>query len=442
MFRTKQFSTFEKSNTLKTAFNSLIPGGAHTYAKGDDQFPEGMAPYIVKGKGCHVWDVDGNKYIEYAMGLRSVTLGHAIDPIVEAASQQMHLGTNFGRPGIIELECAEEFLGIIRTADMVKFAKNGSDVTSAAILLARAYTGRDMVAICGDQPFFSCDGWFMGTTPVNSGVPKAIQDLTVKFRYNDIESARALFEKYPNQIACIILEAEKETPPLPGFLQSLKELCEKNGAVFILDEIITGFRWDIAGAQKFHGVEPHLSTFGKAIANGFSVSALAGKKEIMELGGLNHDKDRVFLLSTTYGAETHGLGAAIATMKFYQDNQVIERIHTQGAKLKKSINTVIETLDLKGHFNLIGRPWCLVYSTCDQSGRPSQAFRTLFLQETIKRGLIAPSLIISYSHTDADIDKTVEIVYESLIVYKKALEEGIDRYLVGRPVKPVYRKKN
>jgi glutamate-1-semialdehyde 2,1-aminomutase len=430
------------SAALQARFHAAIPGGSHTYAKGDDQYPEHLLPIMEKGKGCHIWDVDGNKYIEYGMGLRSVTLGHAYEPVVEAACRQMQLGINFNRPATIELECAEAFLDLISGAEMVKFAKNGSDATSGAIKLARAYTGRDMVAICGDHPFFSVDDWFIGSTAIHSGIPQAIKDLTVKFGYNNLESARALFEQYPGKIACLILEAEKDVPPANGFLHQLKELCHRHGALFIMDEIITGFRWHLGGAQACHDIVPDLSTFGKALGNGYSISALAGRKDIMELGGLHHNKDRVFLLSTTYGAESHSLAAAIATMNVYKENKVIEFLYRQGQRLAEGINQSIHEHQLQEYFVVVGKPCCLVYGTRDQEKKPSQPFRTLFLQETIKRGLLMPSLIVSYSHQDEDIDRTVEAIHEALAVYRKALDEGIEKYLQGRSVKPVYRIKN
>lgn len=433
---------FDKSLLLNERLHQLVPGGSHTYAKGDDQFPPGCFPIMTKGKGCHVWDADGNEYIEYGMGLRSVTLGHAYEPVVEAAYRQMLLGVNFGRPATIELECAEKFLEVVPAMDMVKFAKNGSDVTSAAVKLARAYTGRDLIAICSDHPFFSVDDWFIGTTAMNAGIPKSIQDLTIGFQYNNIESVRQLFEKYPGKIAAIILEAEERTVPENNFLQNLKTLCHEQGAVLIFDEIKTGFRLHLGGAQQLHGVVPDLCTFGKAMGNGFSVSALAGKKELMELGGLRHQHERVFLLSTTFGAEYHALAAAIATINIYKQEQVIDFLYQQGQRLANGVNRSVIELGLANHFGIMGRASNLVYYTLDQHGKPSQLFRTLFLQETIRRGLIAPSLIVSFSHKNADIDRTIEIIYEALIIYKKALNEGIEKYLAGRPVQPVFRKNN
>ncbi|MBF2048597.1 MAG: glutamate-1-semialdehyde 2,1-aminomutase [Elainella sp. C42_A2020_010] len=433
--------SFTESKQLQQKSHDLIPGGSHTYAKGDDQYPL-MAPgFLSHGKGCHVWDVDGNEFIEYGMGLRAVTLGHAYEPVVEAAYRQMLQGINFTRPAPIEVECAEQFLSLIG-ADMVKFAKNGSDVTTAAVKLARAYTGRDLVAICADHPFFSTDDWFIGSTSMSAGIPTAIQNLTVKFHYNNLASVQALFAQYPGQIACLIMEAETAVPPIDDFLHQVQQLCHRHGAIFILDEIITGFRWHVGGAQKVYQITPDLCTFGKAMGNGFSISALAGKREIMELGGLQHDKERVFLLSTTFGAEHHSLAVALEVMRIYQQEPVVEHLYCQGERLTRGLNQAVSAHQLEGYFGVIGKPCNLVYFTCDPNKERSQAFRALFLQEMIKRGVIMPSLVVSYSHTDADIDRTVEAIAEALAVYRKALEDGVENYLIGRPVKPVFRKFN
>ncbi|HEV2329554.1 MAG TPA: glutamate-1-semialdehyde 2,1-aminomutase [Verrucomicrobiae bacterium] len=431
-----------KSKALQDRFHSVIPGGAHTYAKGDDQYPEQMPIYLVRGKGSHVWDVDGNEFIEYGMGLRSVTLGHAYDPVVEAACRQIRSGNNFVRPSPIELECAETLQGLVPGAEMVKFGKHGSDATNAAVKLARAFTGRDLIAICGEHPFFSVDDWFIGSTAMNAGIPEAIRQLTLKFRYNDLKSLRELFSAHPSGIAAVMLEVEREQEPRSGFLQELKELCAKEGAVLIFDEMITGFRWANGGAQQFYKVTPDLSTFGKAIGNGFSVSALAGRRDIMRLGGLDHNRERVFLMSTTHGAEYHALAAAIETMRIYREEPVVETLWRQGRVLAEGIRRAVGDLKMEDYFLVKGRPCCLAYATLDNKRAPSQAFRTLFLQETMRRGLLMPSLVLSYSHSDDDLKRTIDGIAAALQVYRRALEVGIERYLEGRPVKPVFRKFN
>lgn len=441
-FAAHERQDFDQSRRLQQRVHGIIPGGCHTAAKGDDQFPVLSPGFIERGLGSHVWDVDGNEYIEYGMGCRAVTLGHAYPPVVEAVRDELSRGCNFGRPAPIELECADTLLGMIEGAEMCKFAKDGSSITTAAIKLARAHTGRDKIALCGDHPFFAVHDWFIGTTEIDGGIPQETKNRSLKFRYDDIDSLFALFREHPGEIAAVIMEPAKYSDPSDGYLQRVQDLCSEHGAVFVLDEMITGFRWHNGGAQKLYGVVPDLSAFGKALGNGMSVSALVGKKELMELGGLDHDRERVFLLSTTHGAETHALAGAIATMQVYQREPVIETLHAQGTKLKQGVNRVIANHGLEKYVEVVGKPSCMVLVCRDPDGNPSQAFRTLMLQETIKHGIIIPSLIVSYSHTDWDIEATVEAIDRALHIYRKAVDEGAEHYLVGRPSKVVYRKYN
>jgi glutamate-1-semialdehyde 2,1-aminomutase len=376
------------------------------------------------------------------MGNRAVGLGHAYPDVVRAAEAVLGGGCNFTRPARIEVECAETFLELI-DADMVKFCKDGSDATSGAVRLARAYTGRDLVACCADHPFFSTDDWFIGTTPMNAGIPEAVRKLTVTFRYNDIASVKELFDRYPHKLAALILEPSRGEDPRDGFLHEVQRLCRENGALLILDEMITGFRWHAGGAQKLYGIKPDLTTFGKALANGFSVSALAGRRQYMRLGGLEYtDRPRVFLLSTTHGAESHALAAAIATMRTYRDEPVIEHLHRQGEKLREGIEEAARLHGVDGHFKVVGRPCCLAYAALDPDGKPSQAYRSLFLQETIRRGVLMPSLVVSYTHDDEAVMKTIEAVDGALAVYARALDSTIDRFLVGRHSQVVFRRYN
>ena len=434
---------FENSDRLRKRAHRIIPGGAHTYAKGDDQYPVLSPGFIVSGYGCHVWDVDGNAYIEYGMGNRAVGLGHAYRHVVDAVSRELEFGCNFTRPARIEIDCASTFLHMVPGADMVKFCKDGSDATSAAIRLARAATGRDYIARCSDHPFFSTDDWFIGTTDMNAGIPRAVRNLTLGFRYNDLDDARALFSRHPGQIAAFILEASRGDEPADGYLQQLQELCHQNGALLVLDEMITGFRWARGGAQDYYGLQPDLSCFGKALGNGFAISALAGKREFMSLGGIEQvDKPRVFLLSTTHGAETHAMAAAIATMHVYLQEPVIEHLRIQGLRLKAGIEQAIARHDLQRFVGISGNPACLSYFTKDRTEAASQVFRTLLLQETIRRGVLAPSLVVSYTHGNDEIDQTVEAFDGALDIYRRALDHGAENYLVGRPSAMVFRRYN
>ena len=434
--------TFEKSRVAQSRLHKLIPGGAHTYARASDQFPEDMTPILVRGRGARVEDLDGNWLIEYGMGLRSVTLGHGYQPVVRAVCDAAAEGVSFSRPSLWELRAAEDFLEQVPGADMVKFAKNGSDATTAAIKLARAATSRDLVAICGTQPFFSIDDWFIATTQMSAGIPSAYGSMTVKFDYNDLSSVHSLFDAYPDQIAAVILEAATATvEPAPGFLEGLRSVTKDHGAVLIFDEMITGMRWSRHGAQGVYGVTPDLSTWGKAIGNGFAVSALAGKRELMEAGGLNTDASRVFLLSTTHGAETTGLAAYLAVSEAYARRDVVAEMEAQGINLRSGLEQVAKEAGMSEHVLFLGRPSCLVFVTKDHNGQPSQAFRTLFIQELLRRGILGQSLVISAAHTDVDINQTIDAAAEALEVYARAVEVGsTDGLLFGRPVAPAIRE--
>ena len=436
------FNDFQTSRLLEQQAAALIPGGSHTYAKGTDQFPQMSPGFIARGQGCHVWDVDGNEFIEYGMGLRAVTLGHAFPRVVDAVAKSLQLGTNFSRPSALEVQAAERFLQVLPQYEMVKFAKNGSDVTTASVKLARAYTGRSKIAVCADHPFFSCDDWFMTATPMHAGIPTEGDALTLKFRYNDVASVEALFAAHPHDIAALILEPATSVEPAAGYLASLRALCDRHGCLLIFDEMITGFRFHLRGASAEYNVTPDLATFGKALANGFALSALTGRREIMQQGGLMHDHDRVFLLSTTHGAETTGLVAGMETMRCYEELNVIEVLDRQGKRLARGVAQVVSQHGLQGRLGCMGRPCNLVYFTRDASGQPSQALRALFMQEMIRHGILGPSFVVSFSHTDTDIDRTIDAFDRSASVYARALSEGVEKYLIGPPVKPVMRQKN
>ncbi|WP_280390757.1 glutamate-1-semialdehyde 2,1-aminomutase [Nocardia brasiliensis] len=427
---------FARSNGIQARLHDLIPGGAHTYARGADQYPDHMAPILVRGNGCRVWDSDGNEYVEYGMGLRSVTLGHGYRPVVEAVTAAITDGVNFSRPTELELLAAEDFLSLVPGADMVKFAKNGSDATTAAVRLARAATGRAVVAVC-DQPFFSVDDWFIGTTEMDSGTDDTA---TVKFPYNDLGALADVLAAVP--VACVVMEAATAlAEPGSGYLNGVRALCDRYGALLVFDEMITGFRWSAGGAQQVYGVRPDLSCWGKAMGNGFPISALAGKREYMELGGLRTDRDRVFLLSTTHGPESAGLAAFRAVVRAYADTDPIGRMERAGRRLADAVNAIAAELGITDFLQVAGRPSCLVYLTRDPRGRPSQAFRTLFLQELLARGVLGQSFVTSAAHTDDAVDATVSACREAALVYRRALEQGsVTGLLVGRPVAPALRR--
>jgi glutamate-1-semialdehyde 2,1-aminomutase len=432
----------ERSRVLQDRLHELVPGGAHTFAKGSDQYPEGMAPILTRGRGARVWDVDGNEFVEYGMGMRSVTLGHAYEPVIEAVRAVLADGLSFTRPTEIELAAAEDFVATVPGADMVKFCKNASDATSTAVRVARAATGRELIALCRDQPYFSSQDWFVGTLPISAGVPDAVRSLVRTFGYNDLESLREVFDENPGSVACVVLEAATSlAEPAPGFLAGVRALCDRNGAVLVFDETITGFRWAAGGAQSLYGVVPDLSTWGKAMGNGFPIAAIAGRSELMELGGLATDRPRVFLLSSTHGAETVSLAAFRAVVRAYRESDPIATMERRGHELADGVMAAVAEAGVADHLDVAGRPSCLVFRTKDNTGAPSQSMRTLFLQELLVRGVLGQSFVISAAHTTRDVEQTVQAVREATVTYAKALDTGRPEELfAGRAVAPAHRR--
>lgn len=427
--------------------HELIPGGAHTYSRGDDQFPQNAPAILSKGKGCTVWDAEGNEFLDFGMGLRAFGIGYNDEQISKAAIEGILLGNNLTRASTVEVDAALLLNKLIPWCEMVKFAKNGSAVTTAAVKLARAFTGKQIILRCKQQPFHSYDDWFIGDTVMKRGVPEDIQSSTKHFDYNDLDSVSKLFIEFKGRIAGLIMEPATTEHPNEyedgqNFLQKVQSLCREENAVFILDEVLTGFRWHLQGAAKYYNVYPDLVCYGKAMANGFSVSALGGKREIMEIGGIKHDSERVFLLSTTHGAEISGLNAFIETMKIYKENDVILHTWNFGKKLREGVEKITENLEIAEYFKIVGIDCLPGYLTLDENMNPCLKFRTLFSQEMIKNKVLMPWISICFSHTEKELEKALAAIDNSLRVYKKALEEGVGKYLVGEAVKPVFRVRN
>lgn len=450
-------------DALRARLHNAIPGGAHTYSRGDDQFPSIAPPLLARGKGAYVWDTKGQQYLDYGMALRAVTLGYADARVNAAAAAEMEKGVNLTRATLTELEAAETLINLIPSVEMVKFAKNGSNVTTAAVKIARAYTGKRYVCVPRQQPFFSFDDWFIGTTPLTRGIPADQVSATLLFDYNDIGSLKALFDSHPGQIAAVMLEPATTLTPCGTdcdqatqwqdgsgtccggnhFLRQVQDLCHGNGALFILDEMITGFRWHLQGAQTFFGVQPDLTTFGKGMANGFSVAAVGGRRDVMEVGAINRPgMERTFLLSTTHGAEMPGLGAFIETVRIYRDEDVTGQLWRYGKQLRDGMRAAAARHGLADYFQIDGPAICLNYLTRDRSGALSLPLRTLFAQEMLKAGVMMPWIAVSQAHGAAELELTLAAVDKALAVYANALESGHEGLLQGDAIRPVFRSRN
>jgi glutamate-1-semialdehyde 2,1-aminomutase len=418
----------------------LIPGGGHTYSKGPDQFPANAPATIVRGAGARVLGSDGRWYIDWGMGLTSVALGHAHPEICDAVAREIRNGVNFIRPAELERTAARRFLEVFG-GDMVKFCKNGSVATTAAVKLARAFTGKKLVAIPREHPFFSYDDWFIGTTAADAGIPDENKTLTLRFGYNDLDSLRRLFDERGGEIACVMLEPVKFDAPAPGFLEGIRELCDRHGAVYVLDETVSGLKWAMRGGQQYFGIEPDLSVWGKGLANGFSACALSGKREIMALGGSTATGRRVFLVSTTHGAESSALAAMLQTLEIFERDRVIESNWKNGERLMAGIRAAIARQGLAGRATLVGYPCLPLFGWKGADEYDTLQWKTLLMQELVREGVLTQgTMLLTPAHDDAVIDATIAAFGAAYARMKPALATGsVQGHLEGHVIKPVFR---
>lgn len=422
-----------KTQELLARSKKVIPSQTQTFSKGPKQFVQGVSPaFLERGRGGHVWDVDGNEYIDFILGLCPVVLGYDFPEVTEAVVRQVHDGASFSLPHRLEVELAEKLTEVIPCADMVRFGKNGSDVTAGAVRAARAYTGREKIACCG---YHGWQDWFIGTTTRRLGVPRSTQELTLPFEYNNIAGLENLFAENPGEIAGVIMEPFCVTEPTDDFLAKVKELTHANGAVLIFDEIVTGFRIALGGAQEHFGVVPDLACFGKAMANGFPLSAVVGKRAIMEIF------DEIFF-SFTFGGEAVALAAALATIGVMQTRPVIGHLWEQGQKLKDGWNVMADALGLANVTQCIGLAPRTAMTFADTDNAGGLVLGSIIQQEMIKCGvLLHGGCILSYSHDEGDIDHTLRAFRASLEYLAKAIKSGKPAsFLDNEPAQPVFRK--
>jgi len=408
----------------------VIPGGSQTFSKSALQFSQGAAPlYVEAGQGAWLTDLDGNRYIDFTMGLGACILGYAYEPVLEAVKKQLDKGSSFTLPHRLEYELSQLLTEIIPSAEMVRLGKNGSDVTSAAVRVARAYTGRNYIACCG---YHGWQDWYIATTTRNQGIPLDVRHLTLSFDYNKIESLEALFSNYPQEIACVIMEPVSLEAPKAAFLRRVKDLAHRHGALLIFDEVVTGFRMSLGGAQSYFDVIPDLACFGKAMGNGLPISALVGKKEIMRLF------NEVFF-STTFGGEAASIASAIATIKTLQEQNLCDRFSLVGEKLKAGVTALIAAKGMARHFSIEGFP---VRSFLSIKEDPFLKLKTLFQQECVRRGILfTGGHNIALPHDDALIEQTLSVYDEVMDVIKYGLEyRMIDQLIAGKKLTPVFRK--
>jgi len=428
------YNNFACSTELLARAKKVIPSASQTYSKSYRYYCEGAAPaFIERGEGCRLWDVDGNSYIDYLLALGPVTLGYC-DPVVDAAvERQLRKGMVFSQSSPLEVELAERLVDIVPSAEMVRFVKNGSDATSSAVRLARAYTGRDLILSCG---YHGMQDWYIGTSENNLGVPMAVQSLIKTFPYNDAAALEALLQQYSGQVAAIIMEPVRTEEPAPGYLEQVRVLADSHGVILIFDEVVTGFRIALGGAQSHYGVTPDLTALGKGLANGMPLSAVVGRADIMQLA------DEGAFVSLTFGGETLSLAAALATLDQLQKRDVFTHTWALGNRFYDGMVALVTGMGLSDIAYVAGTKIMpgLFFKPCGDAS--ANDVLSLFQQEVISRGVLF--LGVSYlcaSHSEADIDFTLSVFAEGLAKVA-LLKQGVplQSLLRGQSYRPVFKR--
>lgn len=422
-----------RSRELEAQGKRLIPSGTQTFSKGTSQFTRGVAPvYLQRGQGARVWDVDGNAYLDLPMGLGAVILGHADPAVNAAAARQLQDGLSFSLPHPLEVEVAQLLVDLIPCAEMVRFGKNGSDATAGAVRAARAFTGRDLVLVCG---YHGWQDWFIGTTTRNKGVPPAVQGLSKAFPYNDLAALERLFAEHPGKVAAVVMEPVGVVPPKPGFLEGVRKLTAQEGALLVFDEIVTGFRMSMGGAQEYFGVTPDLACFGKAMGNGFPIATVVGRRDVMAVF------DEIFF-SFTFGGEAVSLAAANATIRQLQERQALGHIWEQGQRLKDGLTVFAREFGIADRVSCQGYPPRTVVGFKDASGQPSLTLKTLFQQECLQRGvLFSGGQNLSLAHGPGETTEVLRAFRAAMEVCAEAVrKDDVAARLKGEVVQPVFRQ--
>ncbi|HEY7060820.1 MAG TPA: aminotransferase class III-fold pyridoxal phosphate-dependent enzyme [Chloroflexota bacterium] len=410
----------------------VIPGDSQTFSKAPFQHVQGAAPtFLERGQGYKVWDVDGNEYVDYVQGLLPNILGYAHPEVTAAVAAQLAEGHCFSLPHPLEVVLAERLVALIPCAEMVRFGKNGSDATAGAVRAARAYTGRERVACCG---YHGWQDWYIGSTTRHAGVPGAVRALTHPFPYNDLAALEGMLGAHPGEFAAVIMEPVNFVEPAPGYLAGVKALAERHGALLIFDEICTGFRFGLGGAQARYGVTPDLATFGKAMGNGYPIACVVGRADVMRTF------EEIFF-SFTFGGEVAAIAAALKVIEILEQTDALARMRSYGQQLQDGFNVLAREAELADRFQCVGDPsWSLIRFR-DAAGQDSLLARSLFTQEAVKRGvLLLATHNMCAAHDAISTERTLEAyaaVFKTLALWLDDADPA--RYLDGPMIEPVFR---
>jgi glutamate-1-semialdehyde aminotransferase len=419
-----------RSNELHRRAVGLMPPTTQVLAKGPTQYVDGVAPkYAARGRGAHVWDVDGNPFLDYSMGVGPVLLGYAHPEVDAAIRAQLEDGITFSLMHPLEVEVSELLAEVIPAAESVRFGKTGADATAAAIRTARAHTARDRVIACG---YHGWHDWYIGTLPRDAGVPKVVSDLISTFPYND---AGALETAMDGDVAAVILEPMTFQHPQPGFLQDVVDIAHSHGALAVFDEIWTGFRWAVGGAQELYGVTPDLATVSKGMGNGMPISALVGRRDVMEV----LETDAFFF--STFGGEALSLAATAKTIEIIRRDAVPDHLVSLGSALQTGYDECASRHGLADVTRCVGHPARTMVEFSAEAADPLLQ-KSLVQQDLIRSGILWQGFhTLSAAHTEADVERTLEAYDGALGTLADALSAGdLESRILGTPVQPVFRR--
>ena len=425
---------FTKSNALLKRAKVAIPAAASTYSKSYRYFCEGAAPaFLDRGQGSHVWDVDGNEYIDYVLALGPVIIGYNDERINQAIIAQMKKGMSFSLTTELELLLAEKLIEIIPCAEMVKFVKNGSDATTAAVRLARAFTKKEKVLCCG---YHGWQDWYVGTTQNDLGVPKCVKELTIPFSYNNIEKLETIFSENKNSVAAVIMEPISLELPTRGYLARVKELTHLNGALLIFDEVVTGFRMGLGGAQDYFNVTPDMASFGKAMANGMAISALVGRRDVLEL------IEKGAFVSTTFGGETLAIAAALKTIQILEKDDPFDKFTILGTQLMDGMKKIVKSLEINEYVEFVGMPYHFAVRFKETKKISSFDLFSVFQQEAIHWGVLMIGVHnFCLNHSSNDVFVTLEAYKKAFLSVREAIDaDSVEGILRGGKFAPIFKR--
>lgn len=423
---------FNKSEELLERELKVSPLAAQTYSKSYRYFSKGFAPsYMDHGQGCRIYDVDGNEFIDFMCALGPISVGYNEPAVNEAVIKQVNKFASGSLQSELEVELAEKLCEIIPCAEMVRFVKNGGDATTAAIRLARAFTGRDIVLMSG---YHGMHDWSIGASANNKGVPKTVCELTKNFIYNDLADLEKQLQE--NEVAAVILEPIQSNGPKEGYLEGVKELAHKYGAILIFDEVVSGFHYALGGAQELFGVTPDLVSFGKGMGNGYPISAVAGRKDLLE-----QISDGVFV-STTFGGDSIAMAATLATLKILEEPGYYDHITKIGTMIRNGIQEKIDKYGLNDVVSVSGMPQHCGVAFEGHGSLSYLDIQSIYSQEILKKGIYVFAIyFLNKYHTEKEAQIYLDATDAAFAQIRKAVDnDSLDGILEGGKVDPVFKR--